>query len=87
MRNINKKNVFVAVIAFIVILGVAYKVALAPMIKSKQINAKIQQAKEYIVQDEFEKSIDVFNETVGEGPIKDILIKNLNQAKKQREIS
>lgn len=35
----------------------------------------------------YEKSIDVFNETVGEGPIKDILIKNLNQAKKQREIS
>ena len=30
----------------------------------------------------------VYNdETVGEGPIKDILIKNLNQAKKQREIS
>ncbi|CDA10405.1 hypothetical protein Q604_UNBC18652G0002 [human gut metagenome] len=62
MRNINKKNVFVAVIAFIVILGVAYKVALAPMMKSKQIDEKIQQAKEYIVQNEFEKSIDVLEQ-------------------------
>lgn len=35
----------------------------------------------------YEKAIDVFDETVGEGPIKDILIKNLNQAKKQRKIS
>ena len=44
-------------------------------------------SKEQIYTYYYEKSIDVFNETVGEGPIKDILIKNLNQAKKQREIS
>lgn len=34
----------------------------------------------------YEKALEVFDETVGEGPIKDILIKNLNQAKKQRDI-
>ena len=44
MRDTNKKKVFVIVIALIVILGVAYKAALAPMIKSKQIDEKIQQA-------------------------------------------
>ena len=62
MRDINKKKVFIILIALIVILFFAYKAALAPMIKSKQINAKIQQAKEYIVQDEFEKSIDVLEQ-------------------------
>lgn len=34
----------------------------------------------------YKKALEVFDETVGEGPIKDILIKNLNQAKKQRDI-
>ena len=62
VRDINKKKVFVIVIALIVILGVAYKVALAPMKKSKQIDEKIQKAKEYIVQNEFEKSIDVLEQ-------------------------
>ena len=57
MRDTNKKKVFVIVIALIVILGVSYKAALAPMIKSKQIDEKIQQAEEYIAQNEFEKLI------------------------------
>ena len=35
----------------------------------------------------YEKAIEVFDETVGEGPVKEILIQNLNQAKKQKEIS
>ena len=62
MRDTNKKKVFVIVIALIVILGVSYKAALAPMIKSKQIDEKIQQAEEYIAQNEFEKSIDVLEQ-------------------------
>ena len=62
MRDTNKKKVFVIVIALIVILGVAYKAVLAPMIKSKQIDEKIQQAEEYIAQNEFEKSIDVLEQ-------------------------
>lgn len=62
MRDINKKKVFMILIALIVILFFAYKAVLAPIIKSKQINAKIQQAKEYIVKDEFEKSIDILEQ-------------------------
>ncbi|MDU2202922.1 MAG: tetratricopeptide repeat protein [Anaerococcus hydrogenalis] len=35
----------------------------------------------------YEKALEVFDETVGKGPVRDILIKNLNQAKKQRDMS
>ena len=35
----------------------------------------------------YEKALEVFDETVGKGPVRDILVKNLNQAKKQRDMS
>ena len=62
MRGKSKKKIFIILIALIVILGIAYKAVLAPTIKSKQIQAKMQEAKECIKESEFNKSIDLLEE-------------------------
>ena len=62
MRGKNNKKIFIVVIVIIAILGIAYKAVLAPTIKSKQIQAKMQEAKECIKESEFNKSIDLLGE-------------------------
>lgn len=62
MRGKNNKKIFIVVIVIIAILGIAYKAVLAPTIKSKQIQAKMQEAKECIKESEFNKSIDLLEE-------------------------
>ena len=62
MRGKSKKKIFIILIALIVILGIAYKAVLAPTIKSRQIQAKMQEAKKCIEANEFDKSIDLLEE-------------------------
>lgn len=62
MRGKSNKKIFIMVIALIAILGIAYKAVLAPTIKSKQIQAKMQEAKECIEDNEFNKAINLLEE-------------------------
>ena len=62
MRGKSKKKIFIILIALIVILGIAYKAVLAPTIKSRQIQAKMQVAQKCIEANEFDKSIDLLEE-------------------------
>lgn len=62
MRGKSNKKIFIILIALIAILGIAYKAILAPTIKSKQIQTKMQEAKKCIEANEFDKSIDLLEE-------------------------